>query len=399
MNAPSEKHYQVLVVGGGTAGITVAARLRRRNKGLTMAIVEPSEKHYYQPLWTLVGAGVFPKEQSERDEAAFIPRETDWIRERVAAFRPVESCVVTASGMVIRYDYLVVALGIQIDWGKITGLEESLGRDGVCSNYAYRYVDYTWECIRNFRGGTALFTMPNTAVKCGGAPQKIMYLAEDHFRKSGVRDKSDVVFASAQGSLFAVEKYRKTLEEVAARKHIDARFKLNLVEVRGAVKEAVFEHLDTNKQVVVPYDLLHVTPPMSAPDVVKRSTLANEAGWVEVDKFTLRHPRFANVFGIGDCSGLPTSKTGAAIRKQAPVVVDNLLAAVEGKPLTAEYDGYTSCPVVTGYGRLVLAEFDYEGKPRETFPFDQSKERLSMYLLKAYALPRLYWGAMLRGFT
>ncbi|MBL9082055.1 MAG: NAD(P)/FAD-dependent oxidoreductase [Planctomycetales bacterium] len=399
MNAPSEKHYQVLVVGGGTAGITVAARLRRRNKGLTMAIVEPSEKHYYQPLWTLVGAGVFPKEQSERDEAAFIPRETDWIRERVAAFCPVENCVVTASGMVIRYDYLVVALGIQIDWGKITGLEESLGRDGVCSNYAYRYVDYTWECIRNFRGGTALFTMPNTAVKCGGAPQKIMYLAEDHFRESGVRDKSDVVFASAQGALFAVEKYRKTLEEVAARKHIDARFKLNLIEVRGAVKEAVFEHLDTKEQVVVPYDLLHVTPPMSAPDVIKRSTLANEAGWVEVDKFTLRHPRFANVFGIGDCSGLPTSKTGAAIRKQAPVVVDNLLAAVEGKPLTAKYDGYTSCPVVTGYGRLVLAEFDYEGKPRETFPFDQSKERLSMYLLKAYALPRLYWGAMLRGFT
>jgi sulfide:quinone oxidoreductase len=391
------KHYQVLIVGGGTAGITVAARLRRRNKRLSIAIVEPSTKHYYQPLWTLVGAGVFPKEQSEREEAALIPPDMDWIRDTVAAFEPAENRVTLSSGEVVRYDYLVVALGIQIDWRKITGLEEALGRDGVCSNYAYRYVDYTWQCVREFRGGTALFTMPNTAVKCGGAPQKIMYLADDYFRKSGVRARSKVVFATAQGALFAVEKYRKTLEAVAKRKEIDTKFKRNLVEVRGAAKEAVFEHLETKERVVLPYDMLHVTPPMSAPDVVKRSPLANEAGWVEVDKFTLRHPRFPNVFGLGDCAGLPTSKTGAAIRKQAPVVVENLLAIVAGHSPAIRYDGYTSCPVVTGYGRLVLAEFDYEGKPSETFPFDQSKERLSMYLLKAYALPRLYWGAMLRG--
>lgn len=397
MTNASEAHYQVLIVGGGTAGITVAARLRRRNKRLTMAIVEPSTKHYYQPLWTLVGAGVFPKEQSERAESAFIPRDTAWIQESIAEFRPAENCVVTDAGRRISYDQLVVGLGIQIDWGKIKGLPESIGRGGVCSNYSYRHVDYTWECIREFKGGTALFTMPNTAVKCGGAPQKIMYLADDHFRKSGIREKSNVVFASAQASIFAVEKYRNTLHEVVVRKQIETRFKLNLVEIRSATKEAVFEQVDTRQEIVIPYDLLHVTPPMSAPDVIKRSPLANPGGWVEVDKFTLRHPKFANVFALGDCSGLPTSKTGAAIRKQAPVVVENLLAAVEGKPPAAKYDGYTSCPVVTGYGRLVLAEFDYEGKPRETFPFDQSKERLSMYLLKAYALPRLYWGAMLRG--
>jgi sulfide:quinone oxidoreductase len=393
----AEAHYQVLIVGGGTAGITVAARLRRRNNRLTIAIVEPSTKHYYQPLWTLVGAGVFPKEQSERAESAFIPPGTDWIQEPIAEFRPAENCVVTDDGRRITYDYLVVGLGIQIDWDKIKGLPESIGRGGVCSNYAYRHVDYTWECLREFKGGTALFTMPNTAVKCGGAPQKIMYLADDHFRKSGVREKSKVVFASAQASIFAVEKYRNTLQEVIARKQIETRFKLNLVEIRSATKEAIFEHVETREPTVVPYDMLHVTPPMSSPDVIKRSPLANSGGWVDVDKFTLRHPKFANVFALGDCSGLPTSKTGAAIRKQAPVVVENLLAAVEGKPLAAKYDGYTSCPVVTGYGRLVLAEFDYEGKPSETFPFDQSKERLSMYLLKAYALPRLYWGAMLRG--
>lgn len=393
----SKDHYQVLILGGGTAGITVAAQLRRKLKTYDVAIVEPSTKHYYQPLWTLVGAGVFPKEQSERAESAFIPQGADWIREHVAEFHPEQNYIVTREGRRIGYDFLVVALGIQIDWGKIPGLLEGIGRQQICSNYSYQQVDYTWDCIRNFQGGTALFTMPNTAIKCGGAPQKIMYLADDHFRRVGIREQSQVIFASAQGNLFAVEKYRKTLEQVAERKAIDLRFKHNLVELKSDRKEAVFEHLDTHERTTIPFDMIHVTPPMSAPDIVKSSPLANAAGWMDVDKYTLQHPQFHNVFPIGDCSGLPTSKTGAAIRKQAPVLVQNLVAAIRGNPLTARYDGYTSCPIVTGYGKLVLAEFDYEGTPRETFPVDQSKERLSMYLLKAYALPRLYWGGMLRG--
>jgi sulfide:quinone oxidoreductase len=393
----TKDHYQILILGGGTAGITVAAQLRRKLKNIDLAIIEPSTKHYYQPLWTLVGAGVFPKEQSEREESAFIPQGADWIQDYVTELQPEQNCVVTRSGRRITYDFLVIALGIQIDWNKIPGLLEGIGRQQICSNYSYQQVDYTWECVRSFSGGTALFTMPNTAVKCGGAPQKIMYLADDHFRKSNVRDKSSVIFASAQGSLFAVEKYRKTLEKVAARKSIDIRLKHNLVEIRPDQKEAIFEHLDTKERVTIPFDMIHVTPPMSAPDIVKSSTLANAAGWVDVDKYTLQHPKFLNVFPIGDCSGLPTSKTGAAIRKQAPVLVQNLISAIRGEPLEAKYDGYTSCPLVTGYGKLVLAEFDYEGSPHETFPFDQSKERLSMYLLKAYALPRLYWHGMLRG--
>lgn len=398
MSQPAQKdHYQILVLGGGTAGITVAAQLRRKLKDYDLAIVEPSKKHYYQPLWTLVGAGVFPKEQSERAESAFIPREAAWIQDHVAEIRPAENCVVLRSGRRITYEFLVVALGIQIDWNKIPGLAEGIGRQQICSNYAYQHVDYTWECVRNFRGGTAIFTMPNTAVKCGGAPQKIMYLADDYFRKAGVRDKSQVIFATPQGALFAVEKYRKTLEKVASRKGIDIRLKHNLVALDPDRKEATFEHMDTHEQSVVRFDMIHVTPPMSSPDVIKSSPLANAAGWVDVDKYTLQHPRFQNVFPIGDCSGLPTSKTGAAIRKQAPVLVQNLLSAIRGQPLLAKYDGYTSCPIVTGYGKLVLAEFDYEGQPKETFPIDQSRERLSMYLLKAYALPRLYWHGMLRG--
>ena len=392
-----QDHHRILILGGGSAGISVAARLRRADAGLDIGIVEPSESHFYQPLWTLVGAGVFRPEASRRPEADFIPPRVDWIRDRVSSIRPDEKAVVTAGGRRITYEWLVVALGIQIDWTAIPGLAEGIGTRGICSNYSFEHVAYTWETIRTFKGGTALFTVPNTAVKCGGAPQKIMYLADDAFRRQGVRDRTKIVFASPQKAIFAVEKYRKTLEAVIVRKKIDTRFRQNLVELRPDARQAVFDNLDTHERSVVSYDMVHVTPPMSAPDVIKQSPLANEHGWCEADKLTLRHPRFPAVFSIGDAAGLPTSKTGAAIRKQAPVLVHNLLAAMRGAPTDAAYDGYTSCPVVTGYGKMVLAEFDYDNKPKESFPFDQSKERYSMWLLKTQVLPRLYWYGMLRG--
>ncbi len=389
---------RIVIVGGGTAGIMVSAQLRHKLPHAAITIVEPSRRHFYQPLWTLVGAGVFPKERSRREEADFIPPGVKWKIDTVEEFRPEENVVMTREGERLPYDYLVVAAGIQIDWGKVKGLRENLGKNGVCSNYSYDSVDYTWECIRDFQGGNAVFTMPNTAVKCGGAPQKIMYLADDAFRRAGVRGRATIIYASATGGIFSVEKYRKTLEKVIARKGIETRFKHNLVEIRTEPnREAIFENLDGGSTVTIPFAMIHVTPPMSAPDFIKRSSLANEAGWVDVDKYTLQHVRFPNVFSLGDSSGLPTSKTGAAIRKQAPVVVRNLVSALHGSTLKARYDGYTSCPLVTGYGKMVLAEFDYDHKPKETFPFDQSKERGSMYLFKKYGLPYLYWNAMLKG--
>jgi sulfide:quinone oxidoreductase len=320
-----------------------------------------------------------------------------WIRDAVAAFEPEANAVVTRDGTRITYDHLVVAVGIQLDWHKIEGLDGQLGKGGIVSNYRYDLVETTWRALSTFEGGTALFTFPSTPIKCAGAPQKIMYLADDHLRSRGVRDRSRIVFASAGAKIFGVERYARTLRKVVERKGIETLFRHDLVAVRPGAREAVFRHCDQGHEVVIPYNLLHVVPPQSAPDVVKQSALADRAGWVEVDKHTLQHLRFPNVFSLGDTSSLPTSRAGAAIRKQAPVLVENLLAHQDGAPLTGHYDGYASCPLVTGYGKLVLAEFDYDGNPAESFPFDQSQERYSMYALKAYALPELYWNAMLRG--
>lgn len=390
-------HHRVVVVGGGNGGISVAAQLLRKSKGLDVAIIEPSDKHYYQPLWTLVGGGDAKREATVHSEASVIPKGATWIRDVVTTFCPDENALVTASGTKVSYDYLVVAPGMQLNWGAVKGLPEAIGKDGVCSNYSYDYVNKTWEFISNFKGGTAIFTHPATPIKCGGAPQKIAYLADDAFRKQGVREKSTIIFATANAGIFQVEKYAKTLRKVIDRKGIDARYRTNLVEVRPATREAVLVNLDTNEETIVKYDLLHVTPPQSAPDFIRNSPLANADGWVDVNKNTLQHTKYPNVFSLGDASSLPTSKTGAAVRKQAPALVKNLLALIESKPLSASYDGYTACPLVTGYGKLVMAEFDYDLTPKESFKIDQSKERRTMYWVKKYGLPRLYWSTIMKG--
>jgi sulfide:quinone oxidoreductase len=397
MTQNGSTRHRIVIVGGGTAGITVAAKLARKPQIADVTIIEPSDKHYYQPAWTLVGAGAYPRQATERDEASLIPPGVTWIRDAVTELRPEENRVRTRDGKRVDYDSLVMAPGIQIDWHKIKGLQESLGREGVCSNYSYDSVASTWEFIRDFRGGKAVFTQPNSPVKCAGAPQKIMYLAEHHFRKRGIRERTEITFGTGIAVMLGAKHYGDVLAEVAAKRGIEVRFKHDLTEIRPGSREAVFRDLDNDKEVVLSYDLIHVTPPMSAPDFVKGSALANEAGWVDVDPQSLQHRRFPNVFALGDASSLPTSKTAAAVHAQAPILVDHLRAALRGDPLEGRYDGYTSCPVVTGYGKLILAEFDYDGNPKETFPFDQRRERLSMYLMKKHLLPRLYWHGMLKG--
>ncbi len=399
-----KQHYQILIVGGGNAGISLAAQLFRKDPKLDIAILEPAEKHYYQPAWTLVGAGVFDIKDTERTEAEVMPEKATWLKEAAASFEPEQNTLVTAAGNRYTYDYLVVCPGIQLDWHKIKGLEGNLGKNGITSNYLFNMAPYTYEVLRNTKKGKAIFTNPNTPIKCGGAPQKIMYLASDYFRKHGLLGDVNVHFYSGGGVIFGVKKYADTLNKVIARYKIQTHFLHNLVEIKADSKEAVFDVYKDGKvvdQVTDNFEMIHITPPQSAPDFIKKSPLAipdNPLGWVDVDKFTFRHNRYPNIFSLGDASSTPNAKTGAAIRKQAPVLVEQLISQIRtGQPADAKYSGYGSCPLVTGYGKLVLAEFDYDNNPMETFPFDQSKERWSMYQLKRHVLPWLYWNKILNG--
>lgn len=398
----SNQHHTLLIIGGGAAGVSVANTLRRQNSAIDIAIVEPSEKHYYQPGFTIIGGGAYTLKQTTRNEADLIHPTVKWLKDYAQTFQPDENTVTLRSGDTVSYDYLVVCPGLQLDWDKIEGLRETLGKNNVCSNYSPDTVEYTWECIKNIESGTALFTQPPMPIKCAGAPQKIMYLAADRFRKKGILDKFTIEFCNAGPGIFGVPFFAKALSKVVADYGIKTSFNCNLIAIDGPTKMATFEVTggDGNKErVTKAFDMIHVTPPQSAPDFIKQSPLANAAGWVDVNDKTLQHNKYSNVFGLGDAGSTPNAKTAAAVRKQVPVVVDNILGLINGTPLREGYDGYGSCPLTTSLSKVMLAEFSYGGKVTPSFPLlDPRKNRFIWWIGKTTGFPWLYWQIMLKGY-
>jgi sulfide:quinone oxidoreductase len=392
-------HHQILIVGGGNAGIAAAAQLLRANQQLNVAVIEPSDKHYYMPAWTLVGGGVYDMKDTIHNEADVMPKGAKWIKDAVESFAPDENKLTTQSGNEYSYDVLIVGAGIQMNWHLVKGLKETLGKNGVTSNYHKDYAPYTWECLKNLKDGdVALFTAPSTPVRCGGAPQKIMYLFGDYCRRHNI--KAHVEFTSGGSVIFGIKKYADELMKMVNKYSIQLSFKHDLIAVDGDRQLATYKVTDANgvvSEVQKKFKVLHVTPPQSAPDYFSKSALADAKGWFDADKYTLQHLRYKNVFGLGDILNTPNAKTGAAIRKQTPVLVKNVLSFLRNEQLAAQYNGYGSCPLVVGYGKLILAEFGYDNKVMETFPFDQSKPSSLMYLLKRYVLPWLYWHKIVKG--
>lgn len=414
-------HYQILIIGGGTAGIMMASQLRRKDKNLSIAIVEPADTHYYQPAWTLVGAGAYDYKKTARPMADLIPKGVDWIQDKATAFQPHNNKIDTANQGSIGYDYLVVAPGLVIDTSLIEGLPEALEKGVVCSNYIN--PEHTWKTLQEFKGGTALFTQPATTIKCGGAPQKIAYLAADYFRKKGILKKTNLVFATPGTVIFGIPQIRATLEKVLKRygiifKPYYAPFKIDPEKkiayykytapddkrVEVATDNPIGEIEQAEKVRAIPFDMLHLAPPQAAPKFVADSILANDKGWLDVDIHSLQHKKFSNIFGLGDVAALPTGKTGAAIRKQVPVIVDNITKLMANKSAdNKSYNGYSSCPLVTAYGKMVLAEFDYDNnftpdpKLKQMLVFNSAKEHWRLWLLKKYGLPYLYWNKMMKG--
>ncbi|NWX29106.1 SQOR protein, partial [Notiomystis cincta] len=389
--------YEVLVLGGGAGGIAMSARMKRKVGAGNVAVVEPSKTHYYQPLWTLVGGGAKPLAASARPMGSVMPKGVEWIRSQVTALDPDNNCVWLGNGIKVSYKYLIIALGISLHYEKIKGLPEGFNHPKIGSNYSAQTVEKTWKALQDFKEGNAIFTFPNTPVKCAGAPQKIMYLADAYFRKTGKRSKANIMFNTSLGVIFAVKKYADALLEIIKERNLTVNYKRNLIEVRADKQEAVFENLDKPGVTEVhQYEMLHVTPPMGPPAVLINSPVSDESGWVDVNKETLQHKRYPNVFGIGDCTNLPTSKTAAAVAAQSGVLDKTISLVMKNELPVKKYDGYTSCPLVTGYNKVILAEFDYSAQPLETFPIDQSKERTTMYHMKADMMPLLYWNALLK---
>ena len=398
----TNQHHTLLIVGGGAAGVSVANNMRRLNGTLDIAIIEPSEKHYYQPGFTIIGGGAYTMKQTTRNEADLIHPSVKWIKDFADTFQPDDNTITLRSGDTLSYDYLVVCPGLQLDWDKVEGLKETLNKNGVCSNYSPDTVEYTWECIKNLQSGTALFTQPPMPIKCAGAPQKIMYLAADRFRKKGILDKMTIEFCNAGPAIFGIPFFANALSKVVAGYGILTNFNHNLVAIDGPAKTATFETTDAdgNKQrVSKAFDMIHVTPPQSAPDFIKKSPLANAAGWVDVNDRTLQHNKFSNIFGLGDATSTPNAKTAAAVRKQVPILVDNIINLMNNQILEEKYDGYGSCPLTTSLSTVMLAEFAYGGKITPSFPLlDPRKNLFIWWIGKIAGFPWMYWHLMIKGY-
>ncbi|KAI9468427.1 MAG: hypothetical protein EXX96DRAFT_590595 [Benjaminiella poitrasii] len=396
----AHQKFKVVVVGGGPAGLSVSSTVSKLLGKNQVAVIEPSNKHYYQPLWTYVGSGLKKFSDSVKPMAKVMPKEAEWIQDKVTSFDPENNTVQLSNGETVAYDYLVVAAGIQINWDRVKGLKSALGHDGVTSNYDVDSVKKTYRFLKNFKGGNALFTFPNTPLKCPGAPTKITFLAEEIFRLNGVRDKTNVIYNTSAAKIFGVDHYGRVLQKLADERNITVNFQHELIEIDAGNHQAVFRNNATSETKTFEYDFIHVAPPQGPPQFIKDSPLADAVGFVDVSKDTLRHNKYRNVFALGDCSSLPTSKTAAAITGQSGVLKKNLIADLQGKggKDEANYDGYTSCPLIIGRDELILAEFSgYTGKPLETFPVDQRSVSKVAQFLNKEIIPSLYWNGLLKG--
>ena len=413
-----KEHYGTLVIGGGTGGIMMASQVIRRGLEKNIAIIEPADYHYYQPAFTLVGAGTYNLKDTKRPMSSVMPKGADWIKQKVTKINPSENQLILDNGKSLTYDFLVVSPGLKQDFSLVPGLQEIMDDPNSGAGSVYTDPEKVWSNIKKFEGGVALFTQPTTPFKCGGAPQKLMYLAESAFKKQGVRDQTKVIYATNGGVIFGIKPIKDTLMKVVDRKNINLKFGHQLVEIdpkekiawynlgdnKGEYNDLGVDILHKDGRIGIKYDFLHTAPPSVAPEFVKEAGLTNESGWMDVDQYSLQHKKYPNIFGIGDVAGIPTAKTGAAIRKQVPVVIDNIEKLKKGnEKFEMKYNGYSSCPLVTDYGKMVLAEFDYEGNftPDPMLKWmlisDSSKEHWRLWLLKKYGLPYLYWNKMMKG--
>ena len=404
--APMKTQARIVVAGSGLGGLAVASRLTKMLDGARITIIDKKQEHNYQPGYTLVATGVWPVGKVRDRNADLQPSGVQWIQDMVAEFDPAGNVVVTAGGQRVPYDFLVVATGTHQDWNLIEGMDVSaIGQNGLASVYpSPEAAQATWQAMDSFRqkGGNAVMTLPATPLKCAGAPLKMTFMLRDRLAQAGTLDKSKVTFYSAVGNVFGVKPVN---DNVVSRWKdlgigIEYTQKLKAVDIAG--RKATFvtpEGMSTE----VPYDFIHVVPPMRAPDSVKNSDLSWKeggfaaGGWLEVHKDTLQHRRYKNVFGVGDINGTPRGKTAATVKKSAPIVAQHLVDVIAGREPGQKFDGYTSCPLIVREGAAMLIEFDYEGKLVPSLPMIEPLQASYFAWLMKYAMLKPAYMAVLKG--
>lgn len=413
----SKAKGKIVIVGGGAAGITMAAYLTDKLRSPDITIIEPNKTHFYQPGFTLVASGTFSPGEISKPEKNLIPRGVKWMQDTVVELVPDNNFLITSKNGKVHYDFMVLVPGCEMDFNLIEGISREKPGDGnAFSIYDFDgAVKYhaAMEKLTGKNDTRLVFTDTYTKLKCGGAPKKICMITEDFLRNKNIREAFDIQYYTPASNLMTPAIFGDRLKTIYSERKINTNYKHRLVAVDTTARKATFQisgvqeapiEPDVTQQVTVDYDLLHFTPPMSAPGFVKNSPLAitegdlKYGGWVDVDNETLLQTRYKNVIVLGDVAGLHTSKTGAAIRMQAPVAASNLVSVMEGKEPVEKYDGYSACPIVTEYGKVLMCEFGYDKKLMPTIPWlDPGVERGIWWILKVHGLKPMYYHGMLKG--
>lgn len=411
----STARARIVIVGGGAAGITMAAYLTDIFRHDDITLIEPAANHHYQPGYTLIAGGVFEPEEIVRTTRSLIPKDTKWLQDSVTELNPDGNSVLTARNGKVSYDFLVLVPGCQVNFDLVPGIaREELGRGNIHCIYDYRGSIACRDALKklpDLKEGRLVFTDTYTKLKCGGAPKKICLMAEDRLRSLKRREAFQIEYYASHAVMMKPKIFGDRLATICRERDVAVKYNHRLVSVDPAAKKAVFEIVPETSdaaaapetapgRVTVPFDFLHYVPPMSVPSFVRHSPLADSAhpeGWVKVDKQTMVHPKYKNVLALGDVASL-ASKTGAAIRMQAPIAAANLRALVEGKEPRGKYNGYSACPIITEYGKVLMCEFGYDEKLMPTLPFlDPGIERGIWWTLKVHGLKPMYYHGMLKG--
>ncbi|PNI07260.1 pyridine nucleotide-disulfide oxidoreductase [Arthrobacter sp. AFG7.2] len=392
--------HEVVIIGGGNAGVSLAGRLERYGVK-DVAVIEPKDHHFFQPLFSHIAGGRAQATEAVRSQESVMPKGVTWIRDAAADVDTDTNTVTLASGSTVSYGQLVVCPGLQYDWDAVPGLAEAVHSQHGASHYEFDLAPKAWTLLSGLTSGTAVFTMPAGPIKCGGASQKPMYLACDYWREKGVLDNIRVVMVQPYPTVFGVPEIDRELDRKIAEYGIELRTNSELVAVDSPSQKATIRDITTGTEENLHYDVLNAVPPQSAPDWLKATDLpaaGDEGGFVEVDRQTLRHIRFHNVWSLGDAAGTTNSKSGGALRKQTMVLAKNLVAARKGKPLPAKYNGYSVCPFTVSRDTVVFAEFDDRYRPMPTIPrvptWNESK--LS-WVVDRDIFPQIYWNLILKG--
>lgn len=404
--APSKSTAKIVILGAGAAGLAAASQLSERLDGAVITLIDGRREHYYQPGYTLIAAGIKPRQYSVSQTADYVPKNVEWISERAAEIDPEGNKVITESGSSVRYDFLIVASGLELNYGGIEGMDTALiGKNGLGSVYfGPDGALATWQAMSEFskKGGVGLFGRPLGEMKCAGAPLKYTFITDDRLRREDVRKKAELIYMAQNTTLFGVPIVSEKVRMLFANRGVKVNYEHVLKSIDPQRRIATYQ--TPSGKVEQGYDFINVVPPMRAPEVVRKSPLPWTAGpnaadgWIEADKNTLRHLRYPNIFAVGDVAGIPKGKTAASVKWQVPVAVDHLMGDITGKPSTASYNGYTSCPLITRLGRAMLIEFDYNNNLVESFPgiVAPLEELWISWVMKTMALKPTYI-SMLRG--